>query len=263
MSAPLLYPLLSSAARCRRTRPGAWQLSVPEGPTGVYRVAQLDDYSRFGRRAFRWRAPVELQVRARVSAADLPGTWGFGFWNDPFSRSFGSGASQRLPTLPNAAWFFYASPPNYLSLSNDHPAQGLLAATFAAPRLPALLLLAALPALPLLAWRVSARLLRWVGRKVVREDAAALSLDPTDWHTYRLGWHRDHVAFTVDDEPCLVTPVSPDGPLGLVLWIDNQTMALPPDGRLQFGVLGGPEAWLELEALSVSEAVAPVCGEGP
>jgi hypothetical protein len=46
----------------------------------------------------------------------------------------------RLPALPNTAWFFFASPPNYLSLRDDLPAQGALAAVFRSPRLPASLL---------------------------------------------------------------------------------------------------------------------------
>ena len=196
---------------------------------------------------------MELRLRARVSAPDLPGTWGFGFWNDPFALRFGIGASRRIPALPNAAWFFYASPPNYLALSDRHPAQGLLAATFAAPRLPAPFLLAALPALPLLAWRMTARLLRRAARWVVRDDAAVLELDPTSWHSYRLAWHADRVAFYVDDRPVFTTPVCPVGPLGLVMWIDNQTMAFGPDGRLRSGTPAGPEARLDLASLSVSD----------
>ena len=51
-----------------------------------YANAQIDDYQRLRRSAFRWRPPVTLTVRARFShpSGVLGGTAGFGFWNDPF-----------------------------------------------------------------------------------------------------------------------------------------------------------------------------------
>ncbi len=117
---------------------GGWRLSLPPGPAGQYRWAQLDDYIPLPRRRFLWTPPVRLSLEARVSAPGLPGTWGFGFWNDPFQASLGlGGTARRLPALPNAAWFFYASPPNFLAFRDDLPAQGLLAATFRLPLLPA------------------------------------------------------------------------------------------------------------------------------
>jgi len=161
--------------------------------------------------------------------------------------------ARRIPALPQAAWFFYASPPNYLALHDTHTAQGLLAATFASRRIPALLLAASLPALPLLAWSPTARLLRRAARPFVAEDALRLDLDPTRWHNYRLEWRTDAVDFTVDGEPCFTTTVAPRGPLGLVLWIDNQYAAFPPQGTLRFGTLANPEpAWLELAEIEVS-----------
>jgi hypothetical protein len=246
-----LQPLLSIGARCCAVRPDAWRLSIPYGPSGGYRVAQLDDYPRRGRRTFRWRAPLELRLRARVSSADFPGTWGFGFWNDPFGVYLGIGAERRVPTLPNAAWFFYASKENYLALSDHHPAHGLLAATFAAPHLPPALLIAGTPALLLLLWRWWARLMRRVGRWVVQDDAAALDIDPTTWHTYRLVWLPDRVAFHVDGGLAYASSTCPGGPLGFVTWIDNQYMAFTPGGRLRFGTLAGPAASLELTSLTI------------
>lgn len=232
--------------------PGRWRLCMPAGAGGSYRLAQLDDYGTLSRKHFPWKPPVSLEVRARVSEADLPGTWGFGLWNDPFAASLGlRGTARRVPALPQAAWFFHASPPNHLALHDTHPAQGLLAATFASRRIPTLLLATALPALPLLAWPPAARRLRRVGRWFVAEDATRLDLDPTQWHTYRLDWRADAVDFSVDGESCFATPVTPRGPLGLVLWIDNQYAAFPPDGRLRFGTLPNPSAWLELADLSI------------
>jgi hypothetical protein len=249
---PKPRPLLTVGSRIGQRRLGLWRLCIPEGQAGRYRLAQLDDYPRLGRRAFRWRSPTRFRVRARVSAGDLPGTWGFGLWNDPFSTHLAlEGAARRVPALPNAAWFFYASAPNYLALRDDHPAQGLLAATFSALPLSPLLMMLSLSVVPLLAWPPAARVLRRAGRLVVREDGAGLDVDPTAWHDYGLDWEESRVQFLIDGASCFFTPVSPQGPLGLVLWIDNQYMAFGPDGRLQFGALPGPRACLELSELEV------------
>jgi hypothetical protein len=239
-----------------RSRTSCRRLLLPDGPTGRYRLAQLDDYTGSRcRKALPWGPPVELTLRARASAPDLPGTWGFGWWNDPFSVQLGlGGTGRRLPAPPNAAWFFYASPENHLAFSDDHPVHGFLCATFSAPRLPFPLLMLGLPALPLLAWPTTARLLRRLIPRFIAEDAAGLDLDVTSWHSYALTWREDAVVFQVDGEICFETMVVPRAPLGLVLWIDNQYMAFPPDGRLTFGTLANPEANLTLKDITVTAA---------
>lgn len=227
--------------------PGAWRLRIPDGPAGRYRLAQLDDCSSLPRPRFLWRPPVCLELRAQVSDAELPGTWGFGLWNDPFAASLGlAGTARRLPTLPQAAWFFYASPSNHLALHDTHPAQGLLAATFSSRRIPAVLLAAGLLVLPLLACPPIARLLRRAARRFIAEDATRLDIDPAQWHTYRLEWYADVANFAVDGEPCFTTTIAPNGPLRLVLWTDNQYAAFPPGGRLRFGTLPNAPLWLDL-----------------
>jgi len=240
-------------AHIETLRPGCRRLSIPEGQGDRYSVAQLDDTTALPRSRFRWAPPIEFRVTARVSAPDLPGTWGFGWWNDPFSLQLGlGGATRRLPALPNAAWVFHAASPNYLALRDDHPAQGLLAATFSSPRLPAPLLALGLPAAPLLMWPCTARAVRSVARRFVYEDAAVLPLDPTQWHTYGLVWTEDVVRVTVDGVVAFSTPVVPTGRLGLVLWIDNQYAAFPPDGRLRMGSSANPDAWLDVADLRLS-----------
>ena len=231
---------------------GQWRLQIPGGPAGRYRLAQLDDYGKLPRARFRWQPPLRLELRARVSDVDLPGTWGFGLWNDPFTASLGlKGTARRFPALPEAAWFFYASPPNHLALHDTHPAQGFLTTTFTSRHVPPLLLAAGIPMLPLLAWPVTARPMRRLARRFVAEDAARIDDDATQWHAYRLEWQADAVRFIVDGETRFTTTVAPRGPLGLVLWIDNQYAAFPPDGRLRFGTLTNKEAWLELADTTV------------
>ncbi|MGC9347705.1 MAG: hypothetical protein ACP5JG_06175 [Anaerolineae bacterium] len=265
MAGPDLQPRTSSGGEATQDSEGRWQLTIPEGPGGRYRLAQLDDYTAARRRdALPWTPPVALSLRARVSAPDLPGTWGFGWWNDPFSVQLGFGGSgRRLPALPNAAWFFYASPPNHLAFSGDHPAQGFLGATFAAPRLPFPLLALGMPLLPLLAWPVTARLLRKLIGRIITEDAQALDVDVSSWHTYELAWREDEVRFRIDGETRFTTKVVPRGPLGLVLWIDNQYIAFPPDGRLRFGTAANPEARLVLEEIRVTSRQHGFAKAGP
>jgi hypothetical protein len=53
--------------------------------------------------------------------------------------------------------------------------------------------------------------------------------------------------FSIDGGPVFEAPLSPRSRLGLVIWIDNQYAALPPDGSLRFGALPASEpAWLEV-----------------
>lgn len=241
----------SAAARVRETR-NIWRLSLGED-TGAYQIAQLDNYSSLARGQFAHRPPFSLRLRARASHAELPGTWGFGVWNDPFGFSLGFGGNvPRLPALPNAAWFFFASVQNHLSLSDELPGSGPLAATFASPRIPSLLLAPAMLALPALAVPAVARRLRATARRLIHQDAVSLSIDPTEWHTYELNWSASAVEFKVDGLSVLRTAVSPRAPLGLVLWLDNQYAAWSPSGSMSSGTLPPqPGGWVELSELHV------------
>jgi hypothetical protein len=57
----------------------------------------------------------------------------------------------------------------------------------------------------------------------------------------------------VDDVRMFESAVSPNPPLGLVIWIDNQFAAFTPKGKISFGVLEGKEEWLEIEDLALDE----------
>ena len=246
----------------KRTTPGArveslgssWRLSIPAGQDKTYRWSQLDDYLHRQRSQFAWQAPCRLSLRARISSPNLPGTWGFGWWNDPFNLSMGlSGTTRRFPALPNCAWFFYASPPNYLSLVDNLPADGFLAATFRSPLLPSLLLTPGVILLPLLGWPWAARHLRRGLHRLIQQDTRQVAADYASWHTYVIEWRKSQVVFQVDSQVVLNTSVSPAGKLGMVLWIDNQYAAFTPQGSLHVGVLPNAEpGWLEIDQLSVT-----------
>lgn len=230
-----------------------WLYRIPAGPAGEYRWAQQDDHLGHARADFPARPPASLRLRARVSAEDIPGTWGFGLWNDPFSLSIGiGGAGRRFPALPNAAWFFFASPHNYLSFRDDTPASGFLAATFRSPRLPAALLALGAPGLALLLTRPTALLLRRMLRSFIHESGSRLMVDVTAWNSYRMDWEERRVRFWVNDTLVHQTGVAPVGPLGVVIWIDNQFAAFTPTGQVKMGTLPNPTpAWMEVESVSL------------
>lgn len=243
-----------------------YRLTIPAGQANAYRLAQLDDYAKLARNKFPLHPPLTLTLSARASSDSIPGTWGFGLWNDPFGLSLGFGGNAwRFPSLPNAVWFFGASDENYLSFRDDKPAQGFLAQIFHAPKFHPLLIWAGLT-LPFSRIRMRQMLSRVIeedgvtlwsptARRRVQEQAPALqinSVDPTQWHKYKLDWSLKRVSFEVDDVIVFESNVSPHPPLGLVIWIDNQFAAFTPEGEIGFGVLANPEpAWLEVKDLQI------------
>lgn len=221
-------------------------LKIPAGDASAYRFAQIDDYFGLPRRKFPHHS-LTLSLRARTSAFPLPGTWGFGLWNDPFGMSLGFGGRRwQLPALPNAAWFFGASQENHLSFS-DKPANGFLAQNFRSPKFHPLLILTGL------VFPFSRKATRKLLGRIIDEDSSTLSVDVTQWHSYRLEWSQRGVAWYVDEVLAFESSASPNPPLGLVIWIDNQFASFTPDGKIGFGVLENPEpAWLEISNLNLS-----------
>jgi hypothetical protein len=250
---PDLHISRSPYARVDALGENFWRLEIASDPRPAYRLAQLDDHTQLARSDFHWKPPLTLSLQARVSSQDLPGTWGFGFWNDPFSFLLGGDRKHlRFPTLPDAAWFFHASPQNYLSFRDDLPACGFLAATFSSQKVPPALLALASPALSLTLLRQTAQIVRRVLRSKVNQAAASIELDVTEWHTYSLKWENGLVIYRRDEIELLRTDVVPHSPLSLVIWIDNQFAALPPAGRLSYGTLPNPEsAWMEVRQIKL------------
>jgi hypothetical protein len=230
-----------------------WRLSIPSGDAGSYRLAQIDNYSGLKRSAFAGKAPLRLDLLARASSAESPGTWGFGLWNDPFALSFGFGGRQQLPALPNAAWFFFASAENHLSFRDGVPGSGALAATFRSEAWQIGLVALASPLAPFMLWRKSAKLLRSWSSKMIKQDAIALSHKVVDWQQYSIVWEEEHVKFLIDEQIVFTSSVSPYAPLGLVIWTDNQAAAWRPDGSFSYSTLASDEPhWLEVKDVQLS-----------
>ncbi len=253
MMRPVLIPRSTSDSIAESSSDDALFLTIPGGRKGKYRWAQFDDYLHRLRRNFSWQSPCQLKLQARCNYPQHAGTWGFGFWNDPFNTNLGiSGSVRRLPALPNCAWFFYASEHNYLSFHDSLPAQGFLAATFSSPRIPPLLLGLGFPFIPLMFNKHFAKMARSVFGLLIRQDAAQIQIDVTDWHTYQIDWRKHEVFFTIDEKTVLETAIHPYGRQGLVIWVDNQYAAFPPDGKLLFGTLATSESTtLEIKDLQI------------
>ncbi len=215
-----------------------------------YTNAQLDDYQTLARRDFCWRPPLRLYLRARFShsADQLCGTAGFGFWNDPFLMS-----GWRWPALPRALWFFFASPPSEMALTLTTPGWGWKAAVIDAARPAALRWLPLAPLLvPVLRSRTLHRRLWPHLQRDLGIAEAPVTGSLTAWREYEIVWGLQEVAFSVDGEIVLAGVPAPHGPLGLVLWIDNQYLVVHPSGRLRHGVLALAQTqWLEIGEVEI------------
>lgn len=228
------------------------RLTIPSGPAGSYRLAQLDDMHYLPRRKFYWQSPVKFSLRARVSDANQPGTWGFGLWNDPFGSLGFGGGSRQFPVFPNAAWFFHASEMNHLTLQDDQPGSGFLTAVFSSLLISPLLLAPSAIFLPLLIWPGGRSWLRRLARPIIRDDSIMIQVDETIWHDYQLICQASGLQFLVDGQKISELKLSPKGQLGLVIWIDNQYAAFTPTGQLRYGTQENLEpAWLEISSVNI------------
>jgi hypothetical protein len=220
-------------------------LALPQTSEDTYSDAQLQDYGGLARKNYPWRPPLHLTLEARF-APDVRGTAGWGFWNNPLSRG--------VPALPRAVWFFWASPPSAMELAQDVPGHGWKAATIDAGR-PGALVWAPFAPLVLLLCRhdgVRRRLWPRVQRALAVEERV-LDLDRTVWHRYDVYWLEKRVVWGVDGHVVHTAAVSPRGPLGLVLWVDNQWVRVTPAGSFGAGLLASTAPqWVEYRDLRIT-----------
>jgi hypothetical protein len=227
------------------------RLEIPAKRQG-YADAQLDDHRNLPRRHFPWRPPLRLELRARASGPDLPGTLGFGFWNDPFSISLGqAGAARRLPAVPRALWFFYTSSRSDLALAGGVPGSGWKAVSLNPPQMPDLI---AVPALASGAALSSLSVIRRPLMRLVQSVAGAeeemLPVRLDEWHQYAIDWRPMSAKFSVDGKTVLQAGHLPTAALGFVGWIDNQFATASPERGLSFGIEATSQPqWLEIRDL--------------
>lgn len=222
--------------------PGHYVLSIDADGT-TYCNAQLDDYHHLPRRSYPWRAPIRLSLDARLTG-DARGTWGFGFWNAPYSP-----LASRWPAFPATVWFFGNASGN-LAWDIDSAPTGFKAATLdtrrmharlLAPFAPLLLLLMRSAAIYRIVWP---RLTRWLGlsERMLPQDSA--------WHHYELLWQPDRTIWLVDGIVVHQTSCSPHAPLGLCIWVDNQWLNAGPQSGFGWGVVPS-QTTLEIRELKI------------
>jgi hypothetical protein len=226
------------------------RFSTVNASSREYTDAQIDDYQGLPRRRFPWSPPLWFATRARFShrAGQLRGTAGFGFWNDPFVMT-----GARLPELPRAVWFFYGSPPSDMRLDLHTPGYGWKAATIDALRPRALLLIPFAP-LAVLSMNLGPiyRALWPSIQRAINVREALVEVEMTEWHVYAIEWGTEQTRFLVDGQPVLENAPSPRGPLGFVMWLDNQYMVVTPWGRFRWGLLEIPgRQWMQVDWLRI------------
>lgn len=209
------------------------ELSLGEVEDG-YANSQIDDHPNLRRSEFCCRPPLSLKIKARMkSGSESPkGTAGFGFWNDPFMMT-----DHKMPTLPKAVWFFWSSSHSAMELAQGVPGHGWKMAVMDAWRWPFLALIPTIPLSIPLMWIRQARERLWpVAQKAMICEEKMCSVSLLDWHHYEIRWLKTEVHFLIDGKECLRTS-SPKGPLGLVIWIDNQYMRTNPKAIFSHGLL--------------------------
>jgi hypothetical protein len=225
---------------------------------GAYSDAQIDDYGKLARADFPWTPPLRMEVKARSSlpaasfdsntASDniLRGTAGFGFWNYPFS------VRGDILMLPEAIWFFYASPPSNMALVPGVPGWGWKAQVVHSMRPGALF--ATIPTALATGWGLlsgqTAPAARWLQRLSGTHESL-LDVEMTVWHTYTLEWRAAEALFRVDGKRVLSVPHPPTRPLGFVAWLDNQYAVATPQGTLRFGTVSTDQESFEMDSVRI------------
>ncbi len=237
---------------------GRLRMLLPPTAEGEYADAQIDDYGTLPRTHFPWRPPLHMEVRARSSLPAnvagqvessttlLRGKAGFGFWNYPFS------VRGDVLMLPEAVWFFYASPPSNMALVPGSAGWGWKAQVVHAMRPGALL--ATVPTALSVGWGRLTKNTQPAGRWLQRLSGTheqLLDVEMSTWHNYTLEWRATEANFWVDGRHVLRAPHPPTRPLGFVAWLDNQYAIVTPGGQLRFGAVGCEEQWFELDSITI------------
>lgn len=233
-------------------------MSLQANKHGSYADAQIDDYGTLARAKFPWIPPLRMEVRARASLPaatvntdvddleSLRGTAGFGFWNYPFS------VRGDILMLPEAIWFFYASPPSNMALVPGIPGWGWKAQVVHSMRPEALV--ATLPTALTTGWGLLTGRTQAAARWLQRLSGTTEQIIPTsltEWHTYTLEWYAKRAVFTVDGEHTLSVSNPPTRPLGFVAWLDNQYAVVTPRGVLHFGAASTNDEWFEIDSVRI------------
>jgi len=224
-------------------------LKLPKDEIGKsYSNAQIDDYPNLKRRDFLNEAPLKFKIKARLKCEEEPkGTFGFGFWNDPFLMT-----EPRMPSLPKAIWFFGSSSESSMDLAIGLPGHGWKMGCIDAWSWKFLLLIPTIPFSVPLMWIPFIRRKLWpIAQKFMKCSEALVPVSVKDWHEYEIDWQTNLVTFYIDNQKQFEAP-APKGKLGLVIWIDNQYMKIDPRAKMSCGNLHlKHEQSLEIESFEL------------
>ncbi|MFC1975312.1 family 16 glycosylhydrolase [Chloroflexota bacterium] len=93
-----------------------------------------------------------------------------------------------------------------------------------------------------------------IGQRAINVSEALLTTDMTEWHTYIIDWQQKTARFYVDGEMVLNCQTASRGPLGFVMWLDNQYMEVTPWGRFKYGLLDAPgQQWMEVSKIEIGD----------
>ncbi|RPJ57115.1 MAG: glycosyl hydrolase family protein [Dehalococcoidia bacterium] len=140
------------------------------------------------------------------------------------------------------------------------PGYGWKAATLDAIRWPFFALLPTAPlAVPLLNIDLLYRAFWPIGQRAIHVSESLVTASMTEWRTYTIDWQKKTARFSVDGQIVLDCNTPPRGPLGFVLWLDNQYMVVTPWGRFKYGLLDAPgQQWLEVGKVDIRPLTTPI-----
>lgn len=161
-------------------------------------LAQIDDYIYRPMADFAWRPPLTLETRLRFSSNQGPGTVGLFLWNNPL------GLGAELADVRPMKWigFYRASPTSDFSALGEKT--GFRATVLNGSWFNLIAMFA--PLFP---------------KPAVYEKPLDGVMDWSEWHTFTIDWRVSRTTITIDGEPMLDASEQIRGPLGLVLWYDN------------------------------------------
>jgi hypothetical protein len=87
--------------------------------------------------------------------------------------------------------------------------------------------------LPLAALTPAGKGFRKIGQCSIKQDVKSTNHDSSKFHHYQLDWKRNEATFYLDGVEIFHSSIVPLCPLGLVIWIDNQFAALPPNSKIK------------------------------
>jgi hypothetical protein len=233
-----------------RTTPGAsiektpkgYLMKIPAGDSSAYRFAQIDDYFGLPRRKFPHHS-LTLSLRARTSSFPSPEHGASGCGTIPSACRLGLGRIV-WPPRPAQRGMVLRGVAGQSSFVQRQTRTGISRAKFPFAKISSS---ADTNGFGISLFRAKATRNCWA-RSSTRTHPLSGWIQLNGMAT---GWSgvRSRVAWYVDDVRVFESPVSPNPPLGLVIWIDNQFAAFTPEGKISFGVLEGDEEWLEIEDL--------------